>query len=139
MINSFKAVCGLTRRGATSNWATYNCAAFLTKKYVNYFASKTIPLPFLADSINEGTIAEFLKSNLLSNSEQGQWVDQDETVANIETDKVTVQIKSPNAGLITKLHVKQGENLNVGKPLFDIDTDAAKPAGSGTPKPAEQK
>ncbi len=45
----------------------------------------------------------------------------DETVANIETDKVTVEIKSPVAGLVTKLHPKEGETLGVGKPLFDVD------------------
>ena len=81
----------------------------------------------MADSINEGTIADFVK-------QEGQWVDLDETVANVETDKVTVEIKSPKAGLITKLHVAAGDNLEVGKPLFEIDTDASKPAGSGAPK-----
>ena len=95
-------------------------------------AANTIPLPFLADSINEGTIAQFLKK-------QGQWVELDETVANIETDKVTVEIKSPSAGLITKLHVNKGDNLGVGKPLFDVDPDAPKPAGSpSAAKPAEK-
>ena len=49
-------------------------------------------------------------------------------MANVETDKVTVEIKSPKAGLITKLHVNAGDNLEVGKPLFEIDTDASKPA-----------
>jgi 2-oxoglutarate dehydrogenase E2 component (dihydrolipoamide succinyltransferase) len=64
---------------------------------------------------------------------EGQWVELDETVANVETDKVTVEIKSPSAGVITKFHVKAGENLGVGKPLFDVDVDAAKPAGSSAP------
>lgn len=51
----------------------------------------------------------------------------DETVASVETDKVTVEIKSPTAGLITKLHVKEGQNLEVGRPLFDVDPDAEQP------------
>ena len=70
---------------------------------------------------------------------KGQWVELDETVANVETDKVTVEIKSPTAGVITKFHVKQGDNLGVGKPLFDVDPDAAKPAGSPAPAKAETK
>lgn len=38
------------------------------------------------------------------------------------------------------MHVKPGESLNVGKPLFDVDVDAQKPAGSGSaPKAAEKK
>lgn len=100
--------------------------------YFPSHSAKTFPLPFLADSINEGTIAEFVKK-------EGQWVELDETVANVETDKVTVEIKSPTAGVITKFHVKQGDNLGVGKPLFDVDPDAAKPAGSTTPVKAETK
>ena len=52
-------------------------------------------------------------------------------MANIETDKVTVEIKSPNAGVISKFHVSEGDNLDVGKAFFDIDIDAQKPAGSG--------
>lgn len=57
------------------------------------------------------------------NSEEGDWVEQDETVANVETDKVTVEIKSPNAGVISKFHVKEGDSLNVGKPFFDVDPE----------------
>lgn len=48
----------------------------------------------------------------------------DEIVAVIETDKVTVDIRSPKEGKLTKLHAKEGDNLEVGKPFFDIDTDA---------------
>lgn len=86
----------------------------------------------MADSINEGTIAEFVKK-------EGQWVELDETVANVETDKVTVEIKSPTAGVITKFHVAAGDNLAVGKPLFDVDPDAAKPAGSAPAKSDDKK
>ena len=67
-------------------------------------------------------------------SEEGQWVDLDETVANVETDKVTVEIKSPMAGLVKKFHVGEGDNLDVGKALFDIDPEAPKPEGSSAPK-----
>ena len=42
-------------------------------------------------------------------------------------DKVTVEIKSPNAGVISKFHVNEGDNLDVGKAFFDIDVDASKP------------
>jgi pyruvate/2-oxoglutarate dehydrogenase complex dihydrolipoamide acyltransferase (E2) component len=66
-------------------------------------------------------------------SEEGDWVEQDETVANVETDKVTVEIKSPQAGKLMKFHVNAGDSLDVGKPLFDIDPEGAKPAG-GAPK-----
>jgi 2-oxoglutarate dehydrogenase E2 component (dihydrolipoamide succinyltransferase) len=51
----------------------------------------------------------------------------------METDKVTVEIKSPNAGLLTKFHVKQGQNLGVGKPFFDVDVDAKRKEGQPAP------
>ena len=57
-------------------------------------------------------------------------MEQDETIANVETDKVTVEIKSPNAGVISKFHVAAGDNLDVGKPFFDIDESGKKPEGA---------
>lgn len=95
------------------------------------FAEKVINLPNVAESITEGTVAEFLKK-------EGDWVEQDETVANLETDKVTVQIKSPTQGVITKLFAKAGDTVAVGKPFFGIDPDLPKTAG-GASKPAESK
>ena len=37
---------------------------------------------------------------------------------------MTIDIRSPKEGKLTKLHAKEGDNLEVGKPFFDIDTDA---------------
>jgi len=107
-------------------------SSILLRKYHIFYSVKTINLPFLADSINEGTIAEFVKK-------QGQWINQDETVANIETDKVTIEFKSPESGLITKFYVNAGDNVGVGKPVYDVDTDAPKPEGSAPPKAEEKK
>lgn len=50
-------------------------------------------------------------------------MDLDEIVAVIETDKVTIDIRSPKEGKLTKLYAKEGDNLEVGKPFFDIDID----------------
>ena len=60
----------------------------------------------------------------------------DETVALLETDKVTVDIKAPVAGVITKYFVAEGDNLEVGKPFFDIDPEAQ---GSKAEEPKEQE
>lgn len=49
-----------------------------------------------------------------------------------------MEIKSPNAGKISKFHVQAGENLDVGKPFFDIDSDAEKPSGSSSSSPDTQ-
>lgn len=95
------------------------------------FAEKVFPLPNIADSITEGVIAEFTKK-------EGEWVDLDDTIANVETDKVTVEVKSPSAGVLIKLYAQAGDTVPVGKPLFGVDVDAAKPEGAGS-KPAEKK
>jgi 2-oxoglutarate dehydrogenase E2 component (dihydrolipoamide succinyltransferase) len=86
-------------------------------------AAKTVSLPFLAESITDGTIGQFLRK-------EGEWVNQDGVVASIETSKLTVEIKSPNDGLITKLYAKVGDRIEVGRPLFDVDPDAPKHAAS---------
>ena len=83
-------------------------------------SEKVFPLPEIADSITEGVIAEFTKK-------EGEWVDHDETIANVETDKVTVEIKSPAPGVLVKLYAATGDTVPVGKPLFGVDVDAAKP------------
>lgn len=42
---------------------------------------------------------------------------------------MTVEIKSPTAGVISKFHVKEGDNLDVGKPFFDVDPEGQKKQG----------
>ena len=52
----------------------------------------------MGESITEGTIAEILKK-------EGDTVEEDETIAQIETDKVTVDVKAPAAGKLSKMQV----------------------------------
>lgn len=53
----------------------------------------------MGESITEGTMAEILKK-------EGDAVEEDETIAQIETDKVTVDVKAPSAGKLSKLQVR---------------------------------
>lgn len=66
--------------------------------------------------------------------EIGQFVKQDELIANIETDKVTIPVNCPESGLLTKTFAKEGDTVDVGSDLFSIDTDAIQP--KETPKSA---
>lgn len=91
----------------------------------------------MADSITQGTLASWEKSNLLSTSlyccdciEIGDFVQQDETVANIETDKVTIPVNAPAAGVLTELCAKAGDTVQVGSDLFKYDPDKAPPKGA---------
>lgn len=64
MIKTFQTVVALTRTVQSLSAPLFiNRLAFPFAGITNSISVKTIPLPFLADSINEGTIAEFLKSN----------------------------------------------------------------------------
>lgn len=56
--------------------------------------------------------------------EIGQFVKQDELIANIETDKVTIPVNCPESGLLKKVFAMEGETVEVGSNLFEIDTDA---------------
>lgn len=69
----------------------------------------------------------------------GDFVDLDEVVCSVETDKTQVPIRSPEAGVITELFAKEGEAVQVGKPFFVIDTDGKKPEGAAKPAAESKK
>ena len=79
--------------------------------FLTYLA-KTVKVPSMGDSITEGAVFELSKSNLLT-VEVGDAVEIDEIVAVIETDKVKVDIRSPEKGVITKFHAALGETVEV--------------------------
>lgn len=62
----------------------------------------------------------------------GDYVQLDEVIALVETDKITIDIRSPEAGLLTKLFATEGQTVEVGKPFFEIDTSAPKPTATST-------
>merc|ERR1719464_1011760 len=65
----------------------------------------------------------------------GDVVGQDEPIIAIETDKVSVEVRAPNAGTITSLLVKESDDVNVGTVLFVMDTDPN--AVPTTPPPSQ--
>ena len=73
-----------------------------------------VPIPELgAESISEGSILSIAKS-------VGDFVDVEEMVAEIETDKVTIEAKSPEAGTIKAIHVEVGQTVEVGAAFFTL-------------------
>lgn len=73
----------------------------------------TIKLPDIGEGIVEGEVIEWLKK-------VGDPVLQDEPVVTVMTDKATVELPSPHAGVLHKQHTPAGEVALVGKPLYDI-------------------
>ena len=81
-----------------------------------------IVIPSLGESITEIRLGQWLKQD-------GDWVNQDESMVEIESDKVTQELPAPASGAL-KITEVEGTDLPIGATIGSIDTDAAKPAVS---------
>ncbi|KAG6755096.1 hypothetical protein POTOM_040910 [Populus tomentosa] len=70
-------------------------------------------VPFMGESITDGTLAKFLKN-------PGDRVAVDEPIAQIETDKVTIDVASPEAGVIKEHIAKEGDTVEPGTKIAVI-------------------
>jgi 2-oxoglutarate dehydrogenase E2 component (dihydrolipoamide succinyltransferase) len=84
---------------------------------------KEIRVPQLGESVTEATIAKWFKS-------EGEAVKVDEPLVELETDKVTVEVPSPSAGVLAAIDAKPGSTVNVGALLGAVDD-----AGTATVAP----
>jgi 2-oxoglutarate dehydrogenase E2 component (dihydrolipoamide succinyltransferase) len=85
-----------------------------------------VKVPTLGESITEGTLAEWLK-------QPGDPVAQDEPIASLETDKVTVEVPSPVAGVMGEHKVAAGDTVEVGAIIASIDDGAASSVSPSPP------
>ena len=85
-----------------------------------------VQVPALGESITEGTLAQWLKK-------PGEAVKADEPIASLETDKVSVEVPSPVAGVLTEQLVEEGDNVAVGAVIARIDETATATAAAPTP------
>ncbi|KWU46244.1 dihydrolipoyllysine-residue succinyltransferase component of 2-oxoglutarate dehydrogenase-like protein complex [Rhodotorula sp. JG-1b] len=90
-----------------------------------------VKVPSMAESITEGTLKQWLK-------QKGDFVEADEEVATIETDKIDVAVNAPSAGVLTDLLAQEEDTVTVGQDLFKLDTSASKPEGGAAPKEESQ-
>ena len=88
-----------------------------------------IKIPELAESITEGTIAEWVK-------QVGDQVEQGEVLLELETDKVNVEVISESAGVLQEIRANEGDNVSVGDVVAVVGEGDANPAES---KPAEDQ
>src|SRR5438045_4508762 len=88
-----------------------------------------VQVPALGESITEGTLANWLKK-------PGEAVAADEPIAELETDKVSVEVPSPVAGVLTEQLVQAGDTVAVGAVIARVDQTATAGAAS-QPSPAE--
>jgi 2-oxoglutarate dehydrogenase E2 component (dihydrolipoamide succinyltransferase) len=104
-----------------------------------------VTMPQMGISVAEGTILEWRKR-------PGDWVEADETICDVSTDKVDVEIPAPASGRLAELLAEPGDTVLVGTPIAQIDTaaqageahpdehdsDDSRPAGPATAGPEER-
>jgi len=88
-----------------------------------------IKVPTVGESINEVTLVKWIKKD-------GDWVNRDEVIAELESEKATFEINAEQAGVL-KTIAKEGDTLKIGDITASIDTDAAKPDNVSLPKQEE--
>src|SRR4051795_9482902 len=81
-----------------------------------------IRVPTLGESVTEATIGRWFKK-------AGDAVAVDEPLVELETDKVTIEVPAPSAGVLGEIAAKDGETVAVGALLGQINEGAARAAG----------
>ncbi len=76
-----------------------------------------VKMPRLGESVAEGTIGSWLKN-------EGDWVEKDESLAEIITDKINAELPSPVAGRLAKILVKADDTVPVGADIAVIEESA---------------
>ncbi|MEA2528744.1 MAG: hypothetical protein QOG89_388, partial [Thermomicrobiales bacterium] len=92
----------------------------------------TVIMPKMGDGMEEGTLLRWLKS-------VGEEVDAGDPIAEIETDKVTLEIEAAEAGVLTKTLVGEGQTVPIGTAIATIGEDdgAADAAAASQPAATE--
>ena len=88
-------------------------------------------VPSPGESITEVEIAEWLV-------EDGDYVEKDQAIAEVDSDKATLELPAEESGIIT-LKAEEGDAVAVGEVVCLIDTSAEKPEGGASEAPAEAK
>lgn len=94
-----------------------------------------IKVPTVGESISEVTLLKWVKND-------GDYVERDEVIAELESEKATFEVNAEKAGIL-KRAAQEGDTLNIGDVLATIDETAEKPAGApasnGAAAPARQE
>jgi len=93
---------------------------------------KTIEVPTMGDSITEGTIVDMPVA-------PGDYVQSDEVVLVLETDKVSVDVRASEGGALVEILGEIDDVVEVGSDLYRIDTDADAPEKASAPMPETEQ
>ncbi len=90
-----------------------------------------IKVPAVGESITEVTLVKWIKKT-------GDWVERDEVIAELESEKATFEINAEQAGTLTTL-ANEGDTIKIGDLVCNIDTDGIKPASAAAETKAPEK
>ena len=86
-------------------------------------ATVDIEMPAMGESVTEGTILEWVKN-------EGEFVEEGETVVEVSTDKVDAEVPAPASGVIAKVLAQVDDTVKVGQALAQLDPNGT-PSGNG--------
>ncbi|KAI0118144.1 2-oxoacid dehydrogenase acyltransferase [Hypoxylon sp. NC0597] len=89
---------------------------------VRTYAQTIVKVPQMAESITEGTLKQW-------NKKVGDYVEQDEEIATIETDKIDVAVNAPEAGVLKELLANEEDTVTVDQEIAKIEAGAAPEGG----------
>ena len=91
-----------------------------------------ITMPQMGESVSEGTVLTWHK-------QEGDWVDKDETIVEVSTDKVDAEVPAPAAGKLVKILAQEDETVEVGQPLAELELERGGAAAARTAAAAERR
>ncbi|KAF2252724.1 dihydrolipoyllysine-residue succinyltransferase component of 2-oxoglutarate dehydrogenase-like protein complex [Trematosphaeria pertusa] len=94
------------------------------------YADKIVKVPQMAESITEGTLKQWSK-------QVGDFVEQDEEIATIETDKIDVSVNAPDAGTIKEFLVNEEDTVTVGQEIVKMEL-GGEPSGGAKEQAKEE-
>src|SRR3954452_22702661 len=90
-----------------------------------------LKVPSVGESITEVEIGDWLKH-------EGDAIEKDENVVSLESEKATVELPAPSAGILTKITKQKGDKARIGETIAEIDP-AAKPQQVASAAPSLPK
>lgn len=90
-----------------------------------------IKVPTVGESINEVTLVQWKKKS-------GDWVERDQVIAELESEKATFEVNAEKAGILT-ITAQEGATLKIGDLIAQIDETAERPAGQEKATPSTEE
>ncbi|MCZ2126789.1 MAG: 2-oxoglutarate dehydrogenase complex dihydrolipoyllysine-residue succinyltransferase [Anaerolineales bacterium] len=90
--------------------------------------SVQITVPEMGESVIEATVHQWLKK-------EGDFVEAGETLVELETDKVNLEVGAKSSGVLAKINFPAGQDVKVGDVLGEINEDAKQPAAAPNVQP----